>query len=123
MGAAVIAGRPEREPTPHRPIGDRYWPVRLLAVGGMAEIYLARQSGASTGGSGELIDASFDKELVIKRLKPALAADPAMLDMFLDEARVSALFHNPHVVQIFDVGEEDGIPYIVMEYIRGGTAR
>jgi len=112
----VNAGRPE--PTPLRPIGNRYWPVRLLAVGGMAEIYLARQSGASSG-SGELLDASFDKELVIKRLKPALAADPAMLDMFLDEARVSALFHNPHVVQIFDVGEEDGIPYIVMEYIRG----
>jgi len=91
----------------------------LLAVGGMAEIYLARQSGAGTGGGGQLIDASFDKELVIKRLKPALAADPVMLDMFLDEARVSALFHNPHVVQIFDVGEEEGVPYIVMEYIRG----
>ena len=113
----MTAGRPEREPTPHRPIGDRYWPVRLLAVGGMAEIYLARQSGSSAGG--RLLDASFDKELVIKRLKPALAADRAMLDMFLDEARVSALFHNPHVVQIFDVGEEEGIPYIVMEYIRG----
>ena len=115
----MIAGRPEREPTPHRPIGDRYWPVRLLAVGGMAEIYLARQSGAGSTGSGDLIDASFDKELVIKRLKPTLAADPVMLDMFLDEARVSALFHNPHVVQIFDVGEEDGVPFIVMEYIRG----
>jgi serine/threonine protein kinase len=114
-----MASRPERDPTPHRPIGDRYWPVRLLAVGGMAEIYLARQSGAGSGGPGDLIDASFDKELVIKRLKPTLAADPAMLDMFLDEARVSALFHNPHVVQIFDVGEEDGVPYIVMEYIRG----
>ena len=115
----MIGSRPEREPTPHRPIGDRYWPVRLLAVGGMAEIYLARQSGAGSGGHGDLIDASFDKELVIKRLKPTLAADPAMLDMFLDEARISALFHNPHVVQIFDVGEEDGVPYIVMEYIRG----
>ena len=115
----MTAGRPEREPTAHRPIADRYWPVRLLAVGGMAEIYLARQSGAGSAGSGELIDASFDKELVIKRLKPTLAADPVMLDMFLDEARVSALFHNPHVVQIFDVGEEDGVPFIVMEYIRG----
>jgi serine/threonine protein kinase len=114
----VTAGRPEPGPTPLRPIGDRYWPVRLLAVGGMAEIYLARQSGAGSGG-GQLLDDSFDKELVIKRLKPALAADPIMLDMFLDEARVSALFHNPHVVQIFDIGEEDGIPYIVMEYIRG----
>jgi serine/threonine protein kinase len=114
----VTAGRPEREPTPLRPIGNRYWPVRLLAVGGMAEIYLARQSGSASG-AGELLDASFDKELVIKRLKPSLAVDPAMLDMFLDEARVSALFHNPHVVQIFDVGEEEGIPYIVMEYIRG----
>ncbi|HEU5055573.1 MAG TPA: serine/threonine-protein kinase [Kofleriaceae bacterium] len=115
----MTAGRPEREPTAHRPIADRYWPVRLLAVGGMAEIYLARQSGAGSGGAGNLLDASFDKELVIKRLKPVLAADPAMLDMFLDEARVSALFHNPHVVQVFDVGEEDRVPFIVMEYIRG----
>jgi serine/threonine protein kinase len=114
----VTAGRPERGPAPLRPIGNRYWPVRLLAVGGMAEIYLARQSGSASG-PGELLDASFDKELVIKRLKPSLAVDPAMLDMFLDEARVSALFHNPHVVQIFDVGEDEGIPYIVMEYIRG----
>jgi tRNA A-37 threonylcarbamoyl transferase component Bud32 len=116
--AHVSTVRNEREPTPLRPIGDRYWPVRLLAVGGMAEIYLARQSGAGAS-TGQLVDASFDKELVVKRLKPTLARDPAMLDMFLDEARVSALFHNPHVVQIFDVGEEDGIPFIVMEYIRG----
>ena len=114
----MTAGRPERDPAPLRPIGNRYWPVRLLAVGGMAEIYLARQSGSASG-AGELLDASFDKELVIKRLKPSLAVDPAMLDMFLDEARVSALFHNPHVVQIFDIGEEEGVPYIVMEYIRG----
>ena len=94
------------------PIGGRYWPVRLLAVGGMAEIYLARQGGGAA-------QREFEKELVVKRLKPSLARDRRLVDMFLDEARVSALFNHPHVVHVHDVGEEDGIPFIAMEYIRG----
>lgn len=98
------------EPVPE-PVafGDRYQLQRQLAVGGMAEIYLARQVSAE----------GFEKEVVVKRLKPELARDPRVARMFVDEARVGALLGHPHVVQVFDVGVHEGVPYIVMEHIRG----
>jgi serine/threonine-protein kinase len=103
-----------------RPIGGRYWPIRQLAVGGMAEITLARQGGdGARPSTGPLRRGEFEKQLVVKRLKPALAREKRLVDMFLDEARVSALFNHPHVVHVHDVGEDDGIPFIAMEYIRG----
>lgn len=89
--------------------GDRYTLIELLAVGGMAEIYRARQDAM----------AGFEKDVVIKRLKPELAADPRMVEMFLDEARISALLNHPNIVHIYDVGEEGGAPYIAMEMIVG----
>jgi hypothetical protein len=97
---------------PHaaHPLQQRYWPGRLLAVGGMAEIHLARQGAASDG---------FHKELVIKRLKPELAADPRAVAMFLEEARIGALLNHPNVVQVYDAGQADAAPFIAMEYIRG----
>jgi serine/threonine protein kinase len=90
-------------------ISDRYWLLRPLATGGMAEIYLARQ-GAMAG---------FDKEIVIKRLKPELARDPRIVEMFLDEARIGAQLNHPNVVHVYDVDEHEGVPYIAMEYIVG----
>ena len=90
-------------------ISDRYWLLRPLATGGMAEIYLARQ-GAMAG---------FEKEVVIKRLKPELAKDPRVVEMFLDEARIGAQLNHPNVVHVYDVDDEGGIPYIAMEYIVG----
>jgi serine/threonine protein kinase len=95
------------------PLAQRYWPVRLLAVGGMAEIHLARQGEPDPAGVG------FHKELVIKRLKPELVGDPRVAGLFLDEARLGGLFNHPHVVQVYDVGEEDAAPFIAMEFIRG----
>ena len=91
------------------PFGERYSLIRRLATGGMAEIYLARQAAM----------AGFDKEVVVKRLKPALAADARIVEMFLDEARIGALLNHPNVVHVFDVDEHDGVPFIAMEYIRG----
>lgn len=90
-------------------ISDRYWLLRPLATGGMAEIYLARQ-GAMAG---------FEKEVVIKRLKPELARDPRIVEMFLDEARIGAQLNHPNVVHVYDVDEHEGVPYIAMEYIVG----
>ena len=90
-------------------ISDRYWLLRPLATGGMAEIYLARQ-GAMAG---------FEKEVVIKRLKPELARDPRVVEMFLDEARIGAQLNHPNVVHVYDVDEHEGVPYIAMEYIVG----
>jgi serine/threonine protein kinase len=91
------------------PFGERYSLVRRLATGGMAEIYLARQAAM----------AGFDKAVVIKRLKPNLAGDSRIVDMFLDEARIGALLNHPNIVHVYDVDEHDGVPYIAMEYIVG----
>ncbi len=89
--------------------GGRYTLLRRLAVGGMAEIYLARQAAM----------AGFEKEVVIKRLRHELADDPRIVEMFLDEARIGALLNHPNIVHVYDVDEHDGIPYIAMEYIVG----
>lgn len=89
--------------------GGRYTLMRRLAVGGMAEIYLARQAAM----------AGFEKEVVIKRLRAELADDPRIVEMFLDEARIGALLNHPNIVHVYDVDEHDGIPYIAMEYIVG----
>jgi hypothetical protein len=95
----------------HAPVrfGQRYWLTHQLAVGGMAEIYLARQNAM----------AGFDKDVVIKRLKPELAGDHRIVEMFLDEARIGAVLNHPNIVHVYDVDEHDGIPYIAMEYIVG----
>jgi serine/threonine protein kinase len=91
------------------PFGSRYGLLRPLATGGMAEIYLARQNAM----------AGFEKDIVIKRLKPELASDPRIVEMFLDEARIGAVLNHPNVVHVYDVDEEGGVPYIAMEYIVG----
>jgi serine/threonine protein kinase len=89
--------------------GGRYTLIRRLAVGGMAEIYLARQAAM----------AGFEKEVVIKRLRQELADDPRIVEMFLDEAKIGAQLNHPNIVHVYDVDEHDGIPYIAMEYIVG----
>jgi serine/threonine protein kinase len=89
--------------------GGRYTLLRRLAIGGMAEIYLARQAAM----------AGFEKEVVIKRLRPELADDPRIVEMFLDEAKIGAQLNHPNIVHVYDVDEHDGIPYIAMEYIVG----
>jgi hypothetical protein len=89
--------------------GERYWLLEQLAVGGMAEIYLARQNAM----------AGFEKDVVIKRLKPELAGDPRIVEMFLDEARIGAVLNHPNIVHVYDVDVHDGVPYIAMEYILG----
>ena len=69
----------------------RYQPIRRLAVGGMAEIYLARVPGVGIEG--------FEKLVVLKRILPQHALDPELLRMFLDEARLSATLTHPHVTR------------------------
>jgi eukaryotic-like serine/threonine-protein kinase len=92
-----------------RPFG-KYMLLRQLAVGGMAEVYLARQSGP----------AGFEKECVIKRILPSLAADGQFVQMFLDEARIAARLAHPHIVQIFDLGQLGPQDYFLcMEHVHG----
>ncbi|HET6613022.1 MAG TPA: serine/threonine-protein kinase [Kofleriaceae bacterium] len=96
-------------PAPSVRLGGRYTLVRPLAVGGMAEIYLARQDAM----------AGFEKDVVIKRLKAEHNRDERLVSMFLDEARIGALLNHPNIVHVYDVGQDRSLPYIAMEYIRG----
>ncbi|HLL83239.1 MAG TPA: serine/threonine-protein kinase, partial [Longimicrobium sp.] len=83
--------------------------MRKLATGGMAEVFLARSSGP----------LGFEKTLVVKRIRPVLAEDPAFLQMFLSEARLAARLNHPNLTQIFDFGECDGSYFLAMEYVDG----
>jgi eukaryotic-like serine/threonine-protein kinase len=87
----------------------RYQLLALLATGGMAEIYLARQTGIK----------GFERLVVVKRILPHLARKSRFVEMFLDEARIAAQLSHPNIVQIFDLGHEDGEYYIAMEYLEG----
>lgn len=72
----------------------------------MAVVYLAR-------------DDELERPVAIKVLAGHLADDPAFRDRFVREARLAAGLSHPNVVQIYDAGEDDGTPYIVMEYVDG----
>jgi eukaryotic-like serine/threonine-protein kinase len=87
----------------------RYRLLRKIAVGGMAEIYLARVSGA--GG--------FEKDVVVKRILPQLAESDEIFAMFLDEARIAAALQHPNLVQVFDAGQAGNEYFIAMEYLDG----
>ncbi len=90
-------------------MSDRYVLKRLLATGGMAEVYL----GASRGEEG------FEKPVALKRILPHLARDERFARMFLSEARLATHLHHQNVVSVLDVGRSaDGL-FIVMELING----
>jgi serine/threonine protein kinase len=89
----------------------RYTLHAELAAGGMAAVYLARQSGA----------VGFGKTVAIKRLHPHLARDQYFVTMFLDEARLAARISHPNVVPILDVVSTDTELFLVLEFIRGET--
>jgi serine/threonine protein kinase len=89
----------------------RYGVVEHIATGGMAEIYLAHQEGM----------AKFKKELVLKVLQTRWEAYPEVVEMFLEEARISALMSHPNIVEVFDVATANDRHFIAMEYIAGRT--
>jgi eukaryotic-like serine/threonine-protein kinase len=93
-------------------IGKRlgnYDVLALLALGGTAEIYLARIDGT----------AGFEKYVVVKSLHDHLADDPDFVKMFLDEARLAAVLDHSNIVQTMELGEQDGRYYMVMEFLAG----
>ena len=79
----------------------------------MAELFLALQKSV----------AGFEKLIVIKRILPSMNQDQAFIDMLLAEARVAATLSHPNIVQIFDVGQCDGLYYIAMEHVHGEDIR
>lgn len=83
--------------------------IERVGEGGMAEVWRARSRGA----------AGFEKTVVIKRVLPSLMARPDFAAMLVREAKIAARLNHPNVVQIFDLGEEDGAYFIAMEYVPG----
>ena len=88
--------------------GGRYQVERVLGEGAMATVVCAQ-------------DQELDRLVAVKLLDERLAADETFRARFAREARVAAALSHPNVVGVFDVGEEDGRPFIVMEYIDGRT--
>jgi serine/threonine protein kinase len=84
----------------------RYRLEDVLGRGGMATVYLAQ-------------DEELDRPVAVKVLAGHLADGPNFRDRFVREARLAAQLSHPNIVQIFDAGEDDGSPYIVMEYVEG----
>jgi eukaryotic-like serine/threonine-protein kinase len=87
----------------------KYVLLDRLAVGGMAEIFLARQEGLE----------GFEKTVVIKRIRPHLSKKKSFVQMFLDEARLAAQLNHPNIVQIHELGQVDDSYFIAMEYVFG----
>jgi serine/threonine protein kinase len=89
----------------------RYEVLCLLATGGMAEIFIGRARGPE----------SFEKIVVLKRLRPLLLSERDALDLFLHEARLAATLHHPNIVQVYETGVDESSYFIAMEYVHGET--
>jgi serine/threonine-protein kinase len=87
----------------------RYQLLSRLAVGGMAEVYLARQ--------GEI--SGFKTLVVVKKVLPHLAVKPDFINMFLDEARIASMLDHPNVVHISEVGRAGDEYFLAMELVQG----
>ncbi|WPB78251.1 serine/threonine-protein kinase [Archangium violaceum] len=87
----------------------RYRVVRLLAQGGMAEVYRAEQ--ALTGG--------ILRPVALKVIRPEYSESEDFREMFLDEARTACTLSHPNIAHIYEVGEVDGLLYMAMELVPG----
>jgi serine/threonine protein kinase/Tol biopolymer transport system component len=99
VGTAVLAGGTRLGP---------YEVTSLLGVGGMGEIYRAR-------------DPRLDRDVAVKVLPAALARNPERLARFEQEAHAASALNHPHIVALYDVGRERGLAYIVTELLEGQT--
>lgn len=79
----------------------------------MAELFLARASALH----------GFEKLVVLKRILPQHAESEDFIRMFLAEARLAATLHHPNIVQVYDIGEDDGAHFFSMEYVQGQDLR
>jgi serine/threonine-protein kinase len=87
-------------------INDRYEILKVLGEGGMANVYLAQ-------------DTILDRKVAVKVLRGDLAIDDKFVRRFQREALAASSLSHPNIVEVYDVGEDDGNFYIVMEYIEG----
>src|SRR5262245_12714337 len=91
--------------------GTRLGPYEILSplgAGGMGEVYRAR-------------DGRLGRDIAIKVLPAHIANDPDLRQRFEREARTLAAFSHSHICPVYDVGQQDGIDFLVMEYLEGET--
>ena len=91
-------------------INDRYEIIKSIGEGGMANVYLAN-------------DTILDRKVAVKVLRGDLSTDEKFIRRFKREALSVSNLSHPNIVEVYDVGEEDGNYYIVMEYIEGKTLK
>ncbi|HEX4621426.1 MAG TPA: serine/threonine-protein kinase, partial [Myxococcaceae bacterium] len=89
----------------------KYEILSRLSTGGMSEIFLAFQRGL--GG--------FRKIVVLKQILPDIKGEEEFVRMFLDEARITAMFAHPNIAQVFDLDVADGELFLAMEFVPGAT--
>src|SRR6187399_2867148 len=93
--------------------GTRLGPYEIIApigAGGMGEVYHAH-------------DRRLNRPVAVKILAPALSADADRLGRFRQEAQTAAALNHPNILAVYDIGEQDGSPYIVSELLEGQTLR
>lgn len=91
----------------------RYQVLKKLATGGIADVFLARASGLE----------GFTRHVVIKAIRRELATEPRFVTAFLDEARIAASLHHHNIVQVYDIGEQNGAYFFAMEYVHSEDVR
>ena len=94
----------------NRILAGRYLLQRLIGQGGMADVYLGE-------------DTILKRIVAVKILRSSLTGDPIYITRFHREASAAAALSHPNIVAIYDVGDEDDLYYIIMEYIRGQTLK
>ncbi|MDD6551546.1 MAG: Stk1 family PASTA domain-containing Ser/Thr kinase [Lachnospiraceae bacterium] len=91
-------------------LGNRYEIIEKIGSGGMSDVYRAK-------------DHSLGRDVAIKVLKSEFSQDSSFVTKFRAEAQSAAVLEHPNIVNIYDVGSEDGLYYIVMEYVEGITLK
>ena len=91
-------------------INDRYQILRMIGEGGMANVYLAH-------------DIILDRDVAVKVLRGDLAGDEKFVRRFQREAISASSLSHPNIVEMYDVGEDNGSYFIVMEYVDGKTLK
>src|SRR5882724_11325495 len=91
----------------------KYFLMKKLAAGGMGEVFIAKQQGP----------AGFQKVLVVKKILGHLTESKEFTEAFLGEARLAAQMNHRHIVQVFELGQQDGAYFIAMEYVQGKSLR